>query len=132
MAADTNQEERRADTVAIPRQTVKVATWIASIAFVASATFVWNSGTEVHAIRADLKIISLRIDRLEAFGPERGERFTAEMGDKLEQKIEKIAEECDRHKGTSAHREQSQLNREIFWRIKKLEKPNSDNGRHNE
>ena len=33
---------------------------------------------------------------------------------------------CEQHNSKPSHREQSQLNREIFWRLEKLEKPGSD------
>lgn len=121
------QEERRSDSVAISRQTFKAITWVASLAFSGVAWFVWDSGSTVRDVRAEMNIIELRVQTLEGFA-RAGDRFTAYDGRKLEQKIEKIEKTFDSHIDLSAHREQKQLNREIFWRIQKLEKPNTDNG----
>lgn len=63
MAPDT--EERRADTVAIPRATVRVVTWIASLSFIAVASFIWDSGNKVDDLRAENRVLNLRIKHLE-------------------------------------------------------------------
>jgi len=125
MAADEVQQERRSDTVALPRSTFKAATWLASLAFTGVAYFVWNSGTAVHDVDAELTVLELRISTLEDFA-KAGGRFTKSDGDKLDRRIDRIADEVSKHNGESAHREQQQLNREIFWRLEKLEKPGSD------
>lgn len=142
MADNEAQQERRSDTVAIPRSTFKAASWVASLAFTGVAYFVWNSGSAVHDVDAELNILELRVDTLEGFA-RAGGRFTEADGQKLETRVDKMAEKLERHiknieekidghKDLQAHREQTQLNREIFWRLQKLEKPNSDNWNHNE
>ena len=125
MAGDETQQERRSDTVALPRSTFKAATWLASLAFTGVAYFVWNSGTAVHDVDAELTVLELRVATLEDFA-KAGGRFTKSDGDKLDRRIDRIADEFGRHAVEKAHREQAQLNREIFWRLEKLEKPNSD------
>ena len=49
-----------------------------------------------------------------------------EAHDDLRDEIRELERHIEQHSGRSAHREQMQLNREIIWRLEKLEKPNSD------
>ena len=49
-----------------------------------------------------------------------------EANARLEKKIDSVERHCEEHSGQAAHREQKQLNREILWRLEKLERPNSD------
>ena len=49
-----------------------------------------------------------------------------EAHDDLRDEIRELERHIEQHSGRSAHREQMQLNREILWRLEKLEKPNSD------
>ena len=125
MAGNETQQERRSDTVALPRSTFKAATWLASLAFTGVAYFVWDSGTAVHDVDAEMTVLELRVKTLEDFA-RAGGRFTKSDGDKLDRRIDRVMDEVSKHNGESAHREQQQLNREIFWRLEKLEKPGSD------
>lgn len=136
MAGDEVQQERRADTVALPRSTVKVAAFLAAAAFMAISSFVWDSGTKIndltlsleeatHEVRLVLENVTARVTYLEDFA-KAGGRFTSKDGDKFEKRLEKLESYIEKHNIQPAHREQAQLNREILWRIEKLEVMNSD------
>ena len=49
-----------------------------------------------------------------------------EAHDELRAEMRELERHCEQHNAKPAHREQAQLNREIFWRLEKLEKPTSD------
>ena len=121
-----NQEEKRLDTVAISRSTVKAVTWLSSLAFVAVAGFIWDIGSQVDSVNSDHIVMDLRVGHLEDFGPKSGNRFTAAEGESLRDEIATVRRSCEKHREIKAHREQEQLNREIFWRIEKLEVLGSD------
>ena len=84
-----DEQERRADTVPISRQTAKALTWLASICFLAVAGFVWDGGNKLDALIADLRIVDLRVVQLEQFATQGG-RFTSDDGDKISDRIEAI------------------------------------------
>jgi len=120
-----NTEEKRADTVAVSRSTVKAITWVASSALMAISWFVWDSGTKVDNVMSALAVLELRVQHLEGFANS-GPRFTSRDGDEIKEEIREVKGNCAKHKDLSAHREQAQLNREIFWRIEKLEVRDTD------
>jgi hypothetical protein len=127
MAQDEAQQERRRDSVAIPRTTVKAASWLASISFMGVSAFIWNLGAEMDVLTRQVNVLELRVKVLEDFADDGG-RFTETDGKKMERRIERMEQVCSDHRDLTAHREQKQLNKEIFWRLEKLEKPGSDNG----
>ena len=127
MAGTEEQEERRGDTVAIPRSTWKAITWAASVAALGIAGFVWGSGTKIDDVKSDVKNALYRIEHLEDFATA-GKRFTRDDGNSLEKRIDKVEKNCELHREEKAHREQVQLNREILWRIDKLERQSHSSG----
>ena len=44
----------------------------------------------------------------------------------LRAELRELERHCEQHNAKPAHREQAQLNREIFWRLEKLENPGID------
>ena len=78
----TNESyERRADTVAIPRPAFKFATTLAIALIVGVSGILYN--LVVNHVR-----LSDRVDFLERFGPQSGDRFTKSDGDNLARRID--------------------------------------------
>ena len=127
MATNEVRAEQRGEIVAIPRSTWKAITWAASVAALGIAGFVWGSGNKINYVNGEVKNALYRIEQLESFATV-GKRFTRLDGNNLEKRIDKIEKICESHRGEKAHREQIQLNREILWRIDKLEKQAHSSG----
>lgn len=76
-------EERRTDTVAVSRPTVKAVTWVSTVVILAISGFIWDLGDQVDDLVTDHKVLLLKVSHLEEFGPGRGERFTQGDGKEL-------------------------------------------------
>jgi hypothetical protein len=82
--------EQRADTLAIPRQAVQFAAALAVLLLGGVGAVLWNVTTA--AITLDQ-----RVEQLEQFGPNTGERFTKADGDRMRDEIRKLRDWREQH-----------------------------------
>lgn len=109
-------QERREDSVAIPRTAFRFAITLAAAFIVAVSSILWT--VVLDSVRHDD-----RLTALEQFGPKRGDRFTKADGEHLSAEIDKIDEWILTHVqwGRSIVGEWNAVLREHARRIDKLE-----------
>lgn len=89
-------EERREDSVALPRSTVKIVTGVLSSLILGVGLVLWNLVLDNVRINEQLK-------QLDAFGPKAGDRFTAKEGTELKRWILDMQRSFNTHKGLGEH-----------------------------
>ena len=76
-------QERRANAVAVPKQAIQFVAGLVTISLGAFGTVFWNISEQV-------SVLDNRVKHLEEFGPGTGKRFTADRGERLEDRVDDI------------------------------------------
>lgn len=72
------EDERRADTVAVSRQTAKITSTVVGGLLVAGALALFSGNDKLNVALNDIKNLEEDIEFLKTFGPGSGPRFTSE------------------------------------------------------